>query len=971
MGGGERWKVQVLGPIRVLDPTGAEVTPDGALQRRLLALLVLGRDRVVSVDAAVDALWPGDPPRDPLGALQNHVSRLRRSLPEGLIVSSGDGYRLSSSGIDLDADRLVAQLHEDRLPPGNADELAALLDRWHGPAFAELLDVDEGRAESSRLAELQIRARELHAEHRLAAGQADDVVSELAALAEAEPLRERPRALLMAALDATGRRVDALRVYDDFRRLLGDELGIEPSPVLVAQHAALLDRDVEEARWVPSGGLPTPTTSLIGRSSLVDEVTTLVGSRRLVTLLGPGGVGKTRMSLEVGQRLAHDRPDRPVVLCELATAAEHTALDVVAAALGIDARPGVPTAERVASVLDDTEVVVVLDNCEHVLDPIAELAERLITRCEHVTLLATSRERLRVPGEQVCTVPPLRLDATGGHSHAEAAPDGEVQPDIEAPAVRLFVDRARAVVPGFDPDAADLACIAEIVGHLDGLPLAIELAGARLLTHDIREIANGLDHRFELLTTGSRSSPRHGSLHAAVAWSYGLLDARLQSTFAELSIFAGSFSAADAAAVGATSTSRATSALAELTERSLLTRTPDRRYSMLETLRAFGAEQLARDGRVEQVVERHARHQVDWIEQADRDLVDPDRPTIAEIDAALPELRAALDRLLERHQVDQAGRLVAALLNYGFLRLRPDVLAWSELVIAADPGDVGHHAAGVWVVAAYAAWMAGDTTLCGERAAHARGVEERAGREPGAEVAEISGSHALFEGRLEESLRWYELASDQAATSGDHSRWLMMQSTELLALGYAGDDRAAELAARLLASEGARLSAPVAYLWYCAGEAEMSRDPASARTRFLRAIEIGERTTASFVVGVAGASLASIDARIGDPYAAAEEYRRLIEHWRRAGMWATQWTMLRSIAGLLARLDRPRDAAVLAGAIWATESGHRIFGADEVALGELGDELRDALGATAYLDALTEGAALDGDAAVDHALRTL
>lgn len=440
-----RVRVEVLGPLRVVGPDGRDLTPAGGLQCRLLCLLILCRGRTVSVDHACDVLWPSGLPADPAGALQNHVSRLRQALPAGLIESVADGYRLDASMVDLDADRLGTYASPDAADHDeNLDQLDSLLDRWQGPAYPELADVDDARVDAGRLADLRVRALEARAEHRLATGRTDGLVSELSALADSDPLRERPRALLMAALAADGRRVEALRVYDDFRRLLGDELGIEPSPVMVAHHAALLASEpTDDASWAPPGQLPRPSTSLLARDELADRVTGLVEANRLVSLVGLGGVGKTRLLIEVGHRLRSARADRPVVLCELSTADEGSAVSVVAAALGIDERPGVPLIDRLARVLGDTEIVVLLDNCEHVLLPVARLVDHLVLHCPNVTVAATSRERLRVPGEHVCPVPTLTID--GDHPAA----------------VQLFVERARAVRPDFEPDAAQLACITD------------------------------------------------------------------------------------------------------------------------------------------------------------------------------------------------------------------------------------------------------------------------------------------------------------------------------------------------------------------------------------------------------------------------------------------------------------------------------------------------------------------------------
>ena len=942
--------VDVLGPLRMRTADGRDTTPTGTLQKRLLSALVLSRGHVLTSDAASEAVWPTALPAEPAAALQNHVSRLRRELPEGAIESVADGYRLDPARVDVDADRLLDAI------AGAGPELDAILDRWHGPAYPELADYDPARTEAARLDDLRIRAIEARAAGRLAAGHTAGLVAELTALADTHPLRERPRELLMAALVAEARHTEALRVYDDFRRLLGDELGTEPSPALAARHAELLAGTATEPQVAAGAAtpsrLPLPSTSLVGRDDLADTLLALAERERMVTLVGPGGVGKTRLLIELGHRLGADRPARPVVMCELATGDDRAAADVVAAALRIDARPGVPLIDRIAEVLDTAEVVLLLDNCEHVLPIAAALAECVLARCPRVHVLATSRERLRVPGEHVVPVPTLPL---GRH---------------DAPSVQLFVERARAVSPDFDPGPAELGRIVDIVGRLDGLPLAIELAAARLHTHAVDEVAAGLDDRFALLTAGHRTSARHGSLGAAVAWSFGLLDRQLQTTFAALSAFAAAFTVDDAAAIAAVDTATAAEQLTQLVERSLVLRTPDRRYMLLETLRAFGAEQLRATAGAATVCARHLRHQVDWIEAARARMLEPGSGALTDIDAALPELRSALSWALDHRQIELAGRLVVPLLDYGFLRLRPDVLAWAERVTAADPDDTSPVAANVWVIASYAAWMAGDVPECRARALHALELAERSDAAVPVDVITAVGSYELFLGHLDAARDMYRRAADTPSPH-DPARPLMAAASEILARGYAGADAdAAELAEQMLAETPAD-TPYAAYAWYCAGEADVHINPARARQRFARALEIAERTHASFVVGTAGASKASIDARTGDPHAAAADYRYLIHHWRRAGMWSTQWTMLRSIAGLLARLGRFRDAAVLVGAIRATIAGHRVFGADEVALEQLSKTLASELGPEVYAVALREGAVLDGNAAVEHALLAL
>ncbi len=557
MADGGTLHVSVLGPIAVRDGSGRDLTPAGALQRRLLALLILRCGDVVPADVAIDTLWPSAPPRDAAAALQNHLFRLRRALPDGVIRSVGAGYLVDPTRVEVDADRLEAAL--DQLATHAArSELAATLGRWQGRSFPELEETDAGVETATRFAELHARAREALAAARLAAGELDGLVSDLTALASDEPLRERPRELLMRTLAASGRGAEALRVYDDFRRLLGDELGIEPSPLLAELHRELLG-----APRRPTGGaararrLPTPVSALLGRDDLLDDLQQLADSTRAITLVGPGGVGKTRLLIALGHRLAAARPERAVVLCELTQANVDTVDDVVASAMGIDGRPGVSPLDRVVDVVHETEVVMLLDNCEHVLEPSATLVERLLISCPNVRLVMTSRERLRVPGEHVRVVPTL-LD--GG---AEAAVD-------------LFVERARAVQPAFSGSDDERARVARIVRRLDGLPLAIELAAARLHALDLDEVAAGLDRPLALLSGGSRTSPRHSSLNAVVEWSYGQLDTELQDVFAALSVFARPFSVADAAAVFDLDQARATDALAQLVERSLVLRTPSR-----------------------------------------------------------------------------------------------------------------------------------------------------------------------------------------------------------------------------------------------------------------------------------------------------------------------------------------------------------------------------------------------------------
>jgi len=286
------------------------------------------------------------------------------------------------------------------------------------------------------------------------------------------------------------------------------------------------------------------------------------------------------------------------------------------------------------------------------------------------------------------------------------------------------VDRARAVRPEFAPRADERAAVVEIVRRLDGLPLAIELAAARLHTHEVDEVIAGLDRPLSLLSTGYRTSPRHSSLAALVTWSYELLDDGLQETFAAVSVFSSTFSVDDAAAVCASVPGAIANALDQLVERSLVTRAPGGRFALLETLRAFGHDRLIGSGCADAVGERHARRMVEWAEGVEQRIHAPDASALADVDDAIVELRSALGWLLEHREIDEAGQLIAALVNYAVFRLRTDVLSWAQRVIAADPHDNGRMASQTWAAAAYAAWMTGDVAESGHRSRRAVAIAE-------------------------------------------------------------------------------------------------------------------------------------------------------------------------------------------------------------------------------------------------------
>jgi predicted ATPase/DNA-binding SARP family transcriptional activator len=681
---------RILGPLEVHDGSGPVRVP-GAKERALLADLLVHAGRVVAADRLVEDLWGEEPPGNPANTLQGRVSALRRALGPagaGLVVTSPPGYRLAAEPEQLDAgrfQRLVAEADTAaaREGPRAARLLEAALGLWRGPALAEFADRPWALAEAARLEELRLAAQEALAELRLAGGGHAELVGELEALVATQPLRERRRGQLMLALYRSGRQADALRVYGETRAVLAEELGIDPSPELQRLQRAILTQDPAiaapgraPAPAAPPHNLPERLTSLVGRDRELDEVGKLVGQHRLVTVTGPGGAGKTSLAVEAARRLAAGFPDG-VWLVELAALADPGLLaEAVAATLGLREEPGPPgtappaLADRLAGYVRDQDLLLVLDNCEHLVAGCAELAARLLRAAPELRVLATSREVLGVPGELVWPVPPLsvpgdpdRADPGGPYG---AVPDPAAEGDQDTAAalevlagydgVRLFLERARLADPGFVLDGDNAAAVAEICRRLDGLPLAIELAAARVRALPATELAARLEDRFGLLAgTGRAQDPRQRTLRATVDWSFQLLEEPDRQLFRRLSVFAGGWTvtAAEAvcggdglAAADATTgdASEVLEGLVRLVDRSLVVAVggDPARFRMLETLRAYGAERLAEAGEAELLAARHTAWFADLAEEAAA--YRTRRRWIQQLDADYDNLRAAMDR---------------------------------------------------------------------------------------------------------------------------------------------------------------------------------------------------------------------------------------------------------------------------------------------------------------------------------------
>lgn len=689
-------RYRILGTTQALRSDGTSVPVGGARLRALLTVLALRPGRTVPVSVLVGEVWDGDPPADATGAVQALVGRLRRALGAESVASVEGGYRLTATPDDIDLHRFerLAGDGTRALADGDAAKAAVVLDDalalWRGPALADLPDrtAEAARAEARRLDAL--RARHTAA---LALGHADQALPELTALCDTHPLDEPLQSLRLRALRDTGRTAEALAAYESVRQLLADRLGADPGPELRSLHGELLRVPAGEPVSAPEPALPAaPTlpgnlrarlTSFVGREGDIDAIRGDLATARLVTLLGPGGAGKTRLSQEAAETLGHavrdgvwlaelapvDDPDAVPEAVLTAVGARETVLYGAGAeamrAAGSD-RHDDPV-ERLAEHCGRRRMLLILDNCEHVVDAAARLAETLLERCPGLTVLATSREPLGVPGELLRPVEPLP----------------------EPVALRLFADRGAAARAGFCVDDDAEAC-AEICRRLDGLPLGIELAAARLRMLTPRQIADRLDDRFRLLTSGSRTVlPRQQTLRAVVDWSWDLLDEEERDVLRRLSVFAGG---CDLAAAEAVCGPAALESLGSLVDKSLVVAAPsgdgEMRYRLLETVAEYAAERLDETAGLRADAERaHLTYYRELARTTDPLLRGPRQlAAIERLEREYENLRTALRRAVADRDEQEGLCLILSLAWYWQMRdLRIEARNWSREVQSLGP----------------------------------------------------------------------------------------------------------------------------------------------------------------------------------------------------------------------------------------------------------------------------------------------
>ena len=902
---------RVLGPLEVT-VGGAALPLGGPKPRAVLCALLLQPGSVVSVEQLVRAAWGDRSPPDAVGTLRAYVSRLRSTLDRNVAcgpVYRAPGYVLDVPDDQLDSAQFTKLVRQARTLAAAGNHAAALrrwdgaLGLWRGEALTEFdpVLVDPG-GELDRLAELRLIATEERAESLLRLGRARAAVVELKALLRRCPDRETVAVLLMRALYACGRQADALATYAELRQHLVIELGVEPSDPTRAVHRQLLAQDanlVPERAWTGSA-LPRRGTDLVGRSEDLSGVAAALRRGLLVTITGAGGVGKSRLAIEVAHR---ERPRFAdgVWLCELASVT--TGADVsraVAAELRVHQRTGLTIAETLADYLSDRQVLLVLDNCEHVLDETAALLDLLLARCGRAVVLTTSREALSVAGEQLWPLSPL---------------------DAED-AVTLFVERARASRPQLRLDPQSMESVTEICQRLDGLPLAIELAAARMRVMSAQEVLQRLGDA-ELLSEVSRTRDRrHHSLASTIDWSYRLLDAAEQRLFVRMSIFAGG---ADLAAVHAVCRETGSTELQSLDLVTALvgksmvvarTGSGPTRYQVLETLRRYGIDRRPPD---EEVVRRHAQYFVTLAEAAAGAVHGCDEA--AWVERTLPDgdnFRVAFARVAADGNVDLALRLVSALAEVSQLRLGYESAGWAERALDLATADHPCFAAAVGA-AARGAWNRGDFDRARSLALRAGDKTPARGSARTAYPADVLADIALYQGKVDQALAHYAAAVELARRDEDPIRLVWTLYYVAVCQAVRREPSRGLAAAEECVAVAHETGNPTAQSMarYALGLVLKKSQPQRALGLFDEAAGLAASVHNLWWQGIALMEAAATRAVWGDPHVAAHSFLEVLDHWQRVGDLTQQWLNLRYITRFLVRLGAREQALVLHHCIMA------------------------------------------------------
>jgi predicted ATPase/DNA-binding SARP family transcriptional activator len=880
-------------------------------QRCVLVALLVDVNHPVPADQLIDRVWADEPPHKGRNALAAYMSRLRQLFADAEdvhIVREPGGYKLAADAFSVDLHRfrhLVSQARATADPVDAAAVFDSALDLWRGEPFPSI-DTPWVNGVRTALEAERLSVGLDRNDVALRAGRHAELLGQLTAALQAHPLDERLAGQLMLAQYRSGRQADALETYRHMRERLVDELGVDPSPPLRDVYQTILEGESSpqpaltpsqpSARSRLHADLPRRTTTFIGREQEVRRVSAALQEAPLVTLTGVGGVGKTRLALEAAGA-DQERFDDGAWLCELAPVDSGAVSHALAAALRLQQQQGLGIEDTLIEYLRSRELLLLVDNCEHVLDSAAWILDQIARHCPRVSVLATSREALGVEGERLVPVPPL----------------------TDEEATELFADRARAGRPDFDLDREPVGAVAEICRRLDGLPLAIELAAARMRVMGSLEVARRLDG-LRLLSGGARGAhPRQQSLVATIDWSYHLLSEREQALFMRLSVFAGGFDLDAAHGVCGGDEAHEDDTLDLLTglvEKSMVTvrgGTERSRLGVLETLRAYGRDRLQEKGIDDVYAARHARYYTDLAEQAATGIRTADERAWRE--RMLPDydnLRAAFEHAIAASDIDLALRLVTSIVELAHLRVGYEASGWAEraLELASPDHRLFPAAAGF---AARGAWNRGDFERARSLAALAEGRIPGRGTGRVAYPGDVLADLALYEGDPHAALAHYDAEVARARRDGDPIRLVWTLFYVAICHAVLRDPQAGLPAAEESVPVADATANPTARSMarYALGLVLKKSEPDRALALFDEAAELAASVQNFWWHGIALMEAAATRAVHSDPATAARLFIDVLDHWDRVGDWSQQWLNLRYVTRLLVRLGADDDAVVL------------------------------------------------------------
>lgn len=901
---------RILGDVEALaDGQRLDIGP--ARQRCVLVALLIDVNRLVPTDQLIDRIWSDELPHRARNSLAGYLSRLRQVIArDGVeIARRPGGYVLNTDPLSIDVHcfRELTSKARNATDPVEADGLyEKALAMWRGVPFASLdtpwMNDVRTALRAERLAMVLDRN-----DAGLRVGRHGELLPQLAAMASRHPLDERLAGQLMLAQFRCGRQADALKTFRAMRERLVEELGTDPSPDLREVHQLILDGDPGAHVRPPASrisvdsrprmGMPRRVTSFIGREDDIISVTAALGNSPMVTLTGVGGVGKTRLALEVAGRL-EEQFDDGACFCELAPLDDGSAVShAVAAALRLQQQQGLDIEATVIEFLRTHRLLLVLDNCEHVLPAAARLVDQIVRHCSHVVVLATSREALGVEGERILPVPPLPVED----------------------ATTLFAERAKAGRPDFDLDQQPVGAVAEICRRLDGLPLAIELAAARMRMMSSLDVARRLD-RLRLLSGGARDAlPRQQSLIATIDWSYRLLTQAEQALFMRLSVFAGGFDleAAHSVCGAAQDTEDDTlELLTGLLDKSMVKMRAgaDRsRYFLLETLRAYGRDRLRDNAIADELIARHAQYYTGLAERAAIGMHGADEGLW--VDRMLPDydnLRVAFEHVIAEGDIDTALRLVTSLSEFVHLRIGYESSGWAERTVELTPRSHRLYAAAVGF-AARGAWNKGEFERARTLANLAGGRVPARGNGRVAYPGDVLADLALYEGDAQAALAHYDAEMTRARGDRDPIRlvWALFYVAICHAARRAPQDGVAAAEEAVAVSDTTANPTARSMGRYALGLVLKKSAPDRALALFDDAAALAASVQNFWWHGIALMEAAATRAVHGEPATAASQLIDVIEHWDRVGDWSQQWLNLRYATRFLVRVGADGEALMM------------------------------------------------------------